>query len=75
MTQPVPFRSVDEAMAHVAAFEGVPEDFFLGINHSLLDPIGLNMALIADRVLARGWMPDGFEQRDDHRIYRYKEFS
>jgi hypothetical protein len=58
MTHPIPFRSVDEAMAHIAAFDGFPEDFFLTIHQSLLDPIGVNMALI-----------------NDHRIYRYKEFS
>lgn len=72
---PIPFRSVDEALAHVADFEGSPEEFVLAIHQSLLDPVGINMALITDRVLARGWMPDGFDQRDDHRLYRYKEFA
>lgn len=62
-------------MAHVTAFEGPPKDFVLVIHQSLLDPVGINMALITDRVLARGWMPDGFEQHEGHRLYRYKELA
>jgi hypothetical protein len=38
-----------------------------------LKAVGLNMALILDHVLARGWLPDGYEQRDGYRIYRYKD--
>ena len=75
MTSPIPFRSVDEAMKHIADFEGPPEEFVLSIHQSLLDPVGINMALITDRVLARGWMPDGFEKYDEHTLYRYKELS
>jgi len=33
---------------------------------------GVNMALIGDAVLARGLMPDGYEQKVGYRIYKYK---
>jgi hypothetical protein len=29
----------------------------------LLDPMGMNMALITDRILAKGFMPNGFIQK------------
>ncbi|BBB60163.1 hypothetical protein UNDKW_1890 [Undibacterium sp. KW1] len=75
MIEIIPIRTVDEALALVAAFDGFPKDFTLAVHQSLLDPIGINMALITDRILARGWLPDGFEQRADHRLYRYREFA
>lgn len=31
------------------------------------------MAIITDKVLARGWEPGGFIQKDGYRIYLYKE--
>lgn len=34
---------------------------------------GVNMAIIVDAVLERGLMPDGFEQKEGYRIYRYKK--
>ncbi|MBC3908745.1 hypothetical protein [Undibacterium umbellatum] len=75
MIEIIPTRTVDEALALVAAFDGSPKDFMLAVHQSLLDPIGINMALITDRILERGWLPDGLEQRADHRLYRYREFA
>jgi len=59
-------------MERVNSFAGLPEQFVLAVPEALLDPVGMNMALITDRVLARGWQPDGFEQHDGYRLYRYK---
>lgn len=59
-------------MELVDCFVGTPEEFFLAVPEALLDPIGANMALITDRVLARGWQPDGFEQHEGYRLYHYK---
>jgi hypothetical protein len=59
------------ALADVDAFDGAPQDFALSIDESLLDPAGLSMALVTDRILAKGWMPDGVEPRDGFRIFRY----
>jgi len=39
---------------------------------NLLDPVGLNMALVTDAILAREWEPNGYIEGDGCRIYRYK---
>jgi len=70
-----PIESLEEGMDHVANFVGKPEEFELAIPESLLDPLGINMSLITDRVLGRGWQPDGFTQGNGFRLYRYKELS
>jgi hypothetical protein len=35
------------------------------------DILGAGMAIVLDAVLAKGFTPDGFEQRTGYRIYRY----
>ena len=65
-------KSVEEALRLVDGFQGAPEDFELAFPDSLNDPIGMNMAIIGDRILSRGWWPDGFVQKTGFRIYRYK---
>lgn len=72
MKVPNPIASVEEGMHLVDAFGGRPEDFQLVVPAALLDPIGINMAKITDRVLARGWEPDGFVQQAESRVFRYK---
>jgi hypothetical protein len=66
-----PFADIESAISAIDRFLGRPEDFRLAISDSLLDPIGVNMAMITDRILARGWFPVGFEQRDGYRLYSY----
>jgi hypothetical protein len=63
--------SVQEATHLVDTFQGAPTEFQLLIPDALNDSVGLNMALITDRVLARDWQPDGFTQKDGYRIYHY----
>jgi hypothetical protein len=72
MTKMTPFNDVDEAAKYVDAFKGNPEELELAISDELQDPIGINMALITDRILAKGWEPDGFKQEKGYRIYLYK---
>lgn len=67
-----PITSIDEARNAVESFTGAPEEFLLPISDELNDDIGINMAIITDLILARGWEPDGFDQRSGFRIYRYK---
>ncbi len=67
-----PVTSLDDAKRLVESFPGRPEDFVLALSDELLDPFGMNMAIIMDRVLARGWAPNGFEQQQGFREYRYK---
>ena len=43
----------------------------LSISDELNDVMGLNMAIIADGILKKGYIPYGFEQHKGYRIYRY----
>lgn len=68
---PKPIASVDEGVRLVDSFKGKPENFQLAVPDSLLDSSGMSMAIITDRVLARGWWPNGFVQERGYRVYRY----
>ena len=68
-----PFSTTDDALKAVDNHAGDPADFELPISDALLDPVGINMAVITDRILASGWEPVGFEQKAGYRIYRYRE--
>lgn len=70
-----PVNSVEEAIHLVQQHTGAPHELKLPFPDSLNDPIGMNMALITDSVLARNWMPDGYVQKEGYRIYSYKEFE
>jgi hypothetical protein len=67
-----PIASARDGMELVDSFVGDPENFVLAVPEALLDPVGINMALITDRILARGWEPNRFERHDGYRLYRYK---
>jgi len=73
MSKMTPFNNVDAAAKYVDEFKGKPEELKLAISDELQDPIGLNMALITDRILVKGWEPDGFKQENGYRIYHYKK--
>ena len=52
--------------------------FELSVSNSLTfkgkpDTVGFGMALILRRILAMGFEPDGFEQKDGFKLYRYKK--
>lgn len=66
-----PVSSVDEAISLIKSFTGRAEDFILPISDGLQDSVGMNMALITDAILAKGWMVDGFEEMDGYRVYLY----
>ena len=75
MTKTIPFSDVDEVLTYVDEFQGRPEELELAISDALQDPIGMNMALITDKILKKGWEPDGFEEKDGYRVYTYKEME
>ena len=64
--------SVQEALDTIDSFDGNPEDFELAIPEALLDAVGINIAIITDRILQRGWRPDGFTQGSGYRVFTYK---
>ncbi|MET3496550.1 hypothetical protein [Variovorax boronicumulans] len=68
----VPFTRVEAAIAAVEGFDRDLRKFDLAVADSLQDPIGLQMAQITDRALARGWEPISFVQKNGFRLYRYK---
>jgi hypothetical protein len=64
-------RSIEEAREMINSLDGRPAHLELPISDELQDPVGLNMAIITDIILERGWMPDGFDQKEGYRIYKY----
>ena len=75
MTKTTPFNDIDEVLKYVDKFQGRPEELELAISDALQDPIGINMALITDKILKKGWEPDGVEEKDGYRVYTYKEIE
>ena len=67
-----PITSVEEGVRLIESFHGSPQEFQLAVPDTMLDSVGINMAIITDRVLKRGWEPDGFTQASGYRLYRYK---
>ena len=70
-----PITTIEEANRIIAEYQGAASDFQLPIADSLLDPVGANMAIITDTILAKGFEPDGFEQKDGYRLYKYKDLE
>lgn len=64
------FVNLDDARNYVTESFNDQEETLL-ISDQLNDPIGLNMAIIADGILKKGYMPNGFEQKEGYRIYKY----
>lgn len=65
-----PLINIDEAVAFVKNNFNNPEET-LWISDELNDPMGMNMTIIGDSILKAGYMPNGFDQQDGHRIYKY----
>lgn len=68
-----PITTVEDAQSVIESYQGRPEDFRLPISDQLQDPVGMNMTIITDTILRRGWEPDGYTQEKGFRIYKYKE--
>ncbi len=66
------FTSLEDARNYVTESFNEKEETLL-VSDELNDGMGLNMAIIADGILKKGYMPDGFEQKDGYRIYKYKK--
>lgn len=75
MKTPKPIGSVQEALKLIDSFGGNPEDFELAVPDALLDPVGINIAIITDSILKRRWRPDGFTQESGFRLFRYKKLG
>jgi hypothetical protein len=64
-------RSISEAITEIENYTGKVEDFELPISVELLDTTGIAMAIITDKILAKGWIPDGYTEGISTRIFRY----
>ncbi len=69
---PKVIETVKEAIAIIDEYQGEPQNFQLPISLKLLEPVGINMAIITDRILEKGWLPNGYKERDEIRIFKYK---
>ena len=67
-----PIANIVEALKTVKEHDGLPEEFQLPISDSINDSLGINMAIITDAILKRGWLPNGFIQKEGFRIYLYE---
>ena len=71
------FKRAEDTRAYIGVTEITGDRFELAIADDLTfgdrpDVMGAGMAIILDAILARGYRPDGFEQREGYRLYRYK---
>ena len=74
------FHSAEEVLAFLEATSIVGPSFELAIADGFTfgghpDVVGAGMAVVLDEVLASGYEPDGFDQYDSYRLYRYKLFE
>jgi len=70
-----PISDINEAVRIVEEYEGAAGDFELPISDSINDATGINMAIVGNATLAKGWEPNGFIQKDGFRIYLYDASS
>ena len=69
--------SAEEGIKHLEAHPPTANSFQLAIAESFSfagkpDTMGAGMAVLMDKILGLGYMPDGFEQKKGFRLYRYK---
>lgn len=74
------FKTAESAADHVKATRVEGRVFELAIADGYTfagepDIMGAGMAVVLDAILAQGYEPDGFEQRDGYRLYRYKPMA
>jgi hypothetical protein len=72
------FSSAESATEYVKKTSLPESGFVLAISDAVTfagqpDTMGAGMALVLDAVLAKGFFPDGFDQKDGYRVYRYKK--
>jgi hypothetical protein len=77
MRRPI-IDSAEEVVQYLAAHPPSAASFHLAISDDFTfagqpDVMGAGMAVVLDKLLALGYMPDGFEQKKGYRLYRYKK--
>jgi len=68
----VPLTTVYEVISYIETnFKNLEET--LWIANSFNDNVGMNMSIIVDKLLKTGYMPNGFNQKEGYREYKYKK--
>ncbi|HSU54648.1 MAG TPA: hypothetical protein VLT36_11370 [Candidatus Dormibacteraeota bacterium] len=73
-------KTAEEGIKHLDAHAPLEDGFQLAISDSFTfagkpDKIGAGMAVLLDKILGLGYMPDGFEQKSGFRLYAYKKMQ
>jgi hypothetical protein len=76
----VAIESVEQAKQVIEQYQGKAVDFVLPISQDKnltlgggVVPRDLAMAIITDQILAKGWLPAGFEVKGQVRYYKYSQ--
>ncbi|MCV9930468.1 hypothetical protein OIU83_22600 [Flavobacterium sp. LS1R49] len=67
-----PITTIESAKTYIRSNFKSNEETLL-ISDELNDPIGMNMAIILNEIIALGYDVNGFEQKEGYRIYKYKK--
>ena len=67
-----PFKEVKSAVEFIHSFKGKAEELKIPISDKMNDQFGMNMAIVTDAILEKGFEPNGFEQMQGYRVYVYK---
>lgn len=71
-------KTTEEGVKYLDVHSPSSASFQLAISDSLTfagypDATGAGMAVILDKLLGLGYMPDGFEQKSGFRLFRYQK--
>ncbi|ARV13350.1 hypothetical protein BTO09_13815 [Gilvibacter sp. SZ-19] len=67
-----PLNNLKEAIKYVQEnFKNTEETLLF--SDELNDPVGVNIAILTDVILKAGYMPEGFDQKNGYRVYRYSK--
>ena len=66
------FMKLEDARNYVTESFDKKEEVLM-ISDELNDSMGMNMAVIVDGILEKGYMPNGFEQKKGYRVYKYQK--
>ena len=73
-------HSAEEDVEHLDANPPSGDSFNLAISNSFTfcghaDTMGAGMAILLDKILGLEYEPDGFEEMDGFKLYRYKKME
>lgn len=70
-------QSAEEGLAYLETYQPTRDFFQLAISDSFTfagqpDTMGAGMAVMLDKILGLGFEPNGFDQKDGYKLYKYK---